>query len=62
MESPHAAVEGMHTKARDIHALWTGTSIEGGEDAQEFRGMPLGYLPTIGLACRAPSSRDAGMS
>ena len=42
MVPPHAALEGMQTKAGDIHALRAGTSIEGGEDTQEFRGVPPG--------------------
>ena len=37
----HAALEGMQTKAWDIHPLRAGTPIEGGEDAHQFRDVPL---------------------
>ena len=42
MVPPHAALGGMQTKAGDIHPLRAGTSIEGGQDTQEFWGVPLG--------------------
>ena len=42
MVPPLATLEGMQTKAWDIHAFRTGTSIEGGQDAQQFRDVPLG--------------------
>ena len=60
MVSPHAALEGVQTKAGDIHALRAGTSIECGEDAQEPRGVPTGQLSTTDLARGAPADRDAG--
>ena len=42
MMPPHATLEGMQTKAGDIHPLGAGTPIEGGEDAQKLRDVPLG--------------------
>ena len=42
MVPPLAALEGMETKAGDIHAFRIGASIEGGKDTQEFRGVSLG--------------------
>ena len=54
MMPPHAALEGMQTKAGEIHALRAGTSIEGGEDAQEFRGAPLGNSRRSALLIELP--------
>ncbi len=56
MMPPHAALEGMQTKAGDIHALRAGTSIEGGEDAQEFRGVPLGNFRRLALPIEFPQA------
>ena len=54
MVPPLAALEGMQTKAGDIHALWAGTSIKGGEDTQEFRGVPLGNSRRPALLIELP--------
>ena len=56
MVTPLAALEGMQTKARDIHALRPGASIEGGEDAQEFRGAPLGNSRRSALLIELPQA------
>ena len=56
MMAPLAALEGMQTKAGDIHALRAGTSIEGGEDAQEFRGVPLGNSRRSALPIEFPQA------
>ena len=53
---PLAALEGMQTKAGDIHALRAGTSIEGGEDTQEFRGVPLGDFRRLALPIEFPQA------
>ena len=56
MMPPLAALEGMQTKAGDIHALRAGTSIEGGEDTQEFRGVPLGNFRRLALPIEFPQA------
>jgi len=35
-----AALEGMQSEPGDVHTLRVGTPVEGGEDAQEFWGVP----------------------
>ena len=54
--SPQAALQGMQTKAGKIHTLRAGTSIESGEDAQEFRGMPLCHLGRSALPVELPQA------
>ena len=56
MVSPHATLEGMQTKAGDIHALRAGTSVEGSEDTQEFRGVPLGNPRRPALLIELPQA------
>ena len=56
MMSPHATLEGMQSKAGDIHALRAGTSVEGGEDTQEFRGVPLGNSRRPALLIELPQA------
>ena len=39
MVSPHTTLEGVQSKAWDIHSLRTGGAVQGREDAQQFLHM-----------------------
>ena len=56
MVALHAALEGMQTKAGDIHALRTSAPIEGGEDAQQLRSVPLGHFRRSPLPVELPQA------
>ena len=56
MVPPLATLEEMQTKAGDIHAFRTSTSIEGCEDPQEFRDVPLGNSRRPALLIELPQA------